>query len=119
MTKFALVLLIVLDAAQAFAQEKNFYRLRPEALECIVENVEIYRGMGDLIYVDALKCPPEGEVSILDNLVNEIPNPEYSEDYDSFLVLTASNLDCLSNVTPLETVEAYRFYPDQCRLEAE
>ena len=119
MMKYSLIAVFAAMATEGLAQDKSFYRLRPEVLECIVTHIGLYRAMGDLVYVDAAECPPEGEVSILDNLINEIPTPEFAEEYDSFLVLTAPNLDCLDGVTLPTGAGAYRFYPDQCRVEAE
>ncbi|MFD1156957.1 hypothetical protein [Roseovarius aestuarii] len=119
MMKYPLTILLAFAATPGLTQEKNFYRLRPEVLECIVEHIGLYRAMGDLVYVDAAECPPEGAVNILDNLINEIPNPEFAEEYDSFLVLTALNLDCLDGVAVSSEARAYRFYPEQCRVEAE
>ncbi|WP_170766674.1 hypothetical protein [Ruegeria lacuscaerulensis] len=117
--RYLSIILLALSATQGLSQDKNFYRLQSDDLECIVDNIGLYRAMGDLVYVDVTECPPQGEVSILDKLVNEMPNPEFSEEYDSFLVLTVPNLNCLSGVTLSEGTDAYRFYPDNCRVEAE
>ncbi len=107
-------------ASVAVAEDAAYYRVLTENLACIADHHDIYRKMGDPVFVVVTaKCPPEEAASILDILVNEVPNPDFQDDrLDEFLSLTPEDLDCLSRTEFPET-EVIRFFPAECRIEVE
>lgn len=105
----------------ALADEKAHYRVSTEKLGCVIENLELYRQMGDPVLIDLNKCPPNGSsTSLLSRLANEVPDTNrLSQGEDTFLALTVAELDCLEKLNLPDGVEFSLFYPTNCRLESE
>lgn len=114
-------LALVLAAQFSAADEAPHYRLSSVDLACILDHLEIYRAMGDPAFVVTSKCPPDSSDSLLGMLTNEMPTATIEEgvELDEFLALTGEQMNCLADLTLPEGAEVVRYYPDDCRIEAE
>lgn len=116
--KSALFLSAALIGNQVDAENRNYYKIGTEALLCIKDNIALYQELEEPILVDIKSCPPNTHTSVLELLTNEVPDvSNLSDELDSFLALTTTELACLKELEiPLEH-KIVRFYPEQCELE--
>lgn len=120
MRLFATLSMAVLPLA-AQAEDAPFYRLDPSALSCVLENLDTYSAsMSDPIFIVMKDCPPSQEATLLSQLTNELPKPEFDEDgFDGFLALRQTDIACLEQLALPESSTAVRLYLDGCRAVAE
>ena len=100
------------------AQEADFYLLKSDHLRCVVDHLSAYGALGDPVFIDTTKCPPEGKpTGLLGALVNEMAAPEFADGTDTFLALSPADLTCLGKVDLPANTGTLRFYPAECRIE--
>ncbi|MCP5075608.1 MAG: hypothetical protein GY947_20250 [Rhodobacteraceae bacterium] len=106
----------------ANAQEVFFYRLQTDRLLCVKTHRQKYLDLpGDEFLISLSSCPLIPQNPLSGSLVNEGPklNLVDDESADTLIAVTRKQLTCLTE-KPIEPQRSiHRFYPQDCRLEAE
>lgn len=114
-------LILLMSAYPSRSQGSDYFRIRAERLSCILQYSSRYLSGGDLIAIVVEDCGPNAEpADILSVLTNEVPVVSELEDgIDRYIVVTPEDFVCLGDQTVPEGVEFVRYYPSECRIEAE
>jgi hypothetical protein len=118
--RLAALLLGVLAAPPAFADDDFFYRVDAAELGCIIAHLDAYLASdADPVLVVPHDCPPEGGTDLAELITNEAPDLSFSEvgGIDPLLVLSPGHLRCLADVAVPSAGGVLRLYPDLCRVE--
>jgi hypothetical protein len=114
-------LLFCFSGTAVQSQSSDFFRLQAERLSCIVEYSSRYLSGGELIAIVVDDCGPDAEpADLLSVLTNEVPPVSELEDgIDRYIVVTREDFTCLGSQSIPEGAEYVRYYPFDCRVDAE